>query len=311
MAFVVPPKSTADVLSRVGLFYFGVLIVGALLAYPIWNMLGGASAAWPFDKVVNRISLFTAVVGLVILILQLNVRDRTVLGLRASAYSDWRRYALAHFAIGTLVGVAMLVLLVWALLFLQVRTTDAEAIASGKLDEWMLRALVTGVVVAIWEEILFRGVLFGAFLRHARVWQAAFLSALIYAVLHFTRSRLEIVEPMWWSGLLLQWDALSHVLAWSNLDSFLALFSAGVVLAFLRVWTGSLWAPIGMHAGWVMVIYFSRKVTDDDTQAEWAWLTGNFDQIIGWLGLLGMSLMALKLAWLIRARLNQRLFDGA
>jgi membrane protease YdiL (CAAX protease family) len=311
LAFVVPPKSTRGVLARVGVFYLGVLLAGALLAYPMWNLLGGASAAWPFDKVVNRITLFTAVVGLVILILQLNVRDRGVLGLRASAYPDWRRYAFAHFAGGTLVGVAMLVLLVWALLFFDVRISDAEAMTSGRLEEWMLRAVVTGVVVAIWEEILFRGVLFGAFLRHARVWQAAFLSALIYAVLHFTRSRLEIVEPVWWSGLLLQWDALSHVLAWSNLDSFLALFSAGVVLAFLRVWTGSLWAPMGMHAGWVMVIYFSRKVTDDDTQAEWAWLTGNFDQIIGWLGMLGMSIMALKLAWLIRGRLNQRLFDGA
>ncbi len=309
MVFVVPPKSTAGVLSRVALFYVGVLIVGGLLAYPLWNLLGGPSAAWPFDKVVNRITLFTAVVGLLILIQQLNVRDRAVLGLRASAYSDWRGHAMRHFSIGTVVGILMLGLLVWALLFLQVRIPDAEAIASGRLDEWMLRAVVTGVVVAIWEEILFRGALLGAFLRHARVWQAALLSALIYAVLHFTRSRLEIVEPMWWSGLLLQGDALSHVIAWRNLDSFLALFSAGVVLAFLRVWTGSLWAPIGMHAGWVMVIYFSRKVTDDDSQATWAWLTGSFDQIIGWLGLLGMGLMALKLAWLIRKQLNRRIFS--
>lgn len=310
MVFVVPPKSTADVLSRVALFYLGILFVGGLLAYPLWHLLGGESAAWPFDKVVNRITLFTAVIGLVILILQLDVRDRAVLGLRATRFADWRRYALRHFAVGVLVGILMLAVLVWALLFLGVRVPDITAMASGKLDEWMLRALVTGLVVAIWEEILFRGVLFGAFLRHARVWHAALLSALIYAVLHFTRSRLEIIEPMWWSGLLLQWDALTHVIAWRNLDSFLALFSAGVVLAFLRVWTGSLWAPIGMHAGWVMVIYFSRKVTDDVPQAEWAWLTGSFDQIIGWLGLLGMSLMALKLAWLIRARLNQRIFDS-
>ncbi len=309
MAFVVPPKSTAQVLRRIALFYFGVLFVGGLLAFPLWNALGGESAAWSFGKVVNRITLFTAVIGLVILILQLNVRDRGLLGLRASAYADWRGYPWRHFLLGLLTGIAMLALLVWALMVLEIRLPDGHAIASGNLEQWLLRAIVTGIVVGIWEEILFRGVVLGAFLRHARVWQAVVLSALSYAALHFTRSRVEIVEPVWWSGLLLQWDARSHVLAWSNLDSFLALFSAGVVLAFLRVWTGSLWAPIGMHAGWVMVIYFTRKVTDDNPQTEWAWLTGNFDQIIGWLGLLGMSLMALKLAWLIRTQLNQRLFD--
>lgn len=309
MVFVVPPKSTSGVLARVAVFYFGVLLVGALLAYPIWNLLGAETAAWPFDKIVNRITLFTAVIGLVILILQLDVRNREVLGLHAAAQQGWRGYAGRHFLIGLCVGILMLGVLVWALLYLQIRLPDAEALSSDRINNWLLRAIITGIVVGIWEEILFRGVLLGAFLRHARVWQAAFLSALIYAALHFTRSRLEIVEPMWWSGLLLQWDALGHVVAWSNLDSFLALFSAGVVLAFLRVWTGSLWAPIGMHAGWVMVIYFSRKVTDDVPQAEWAWLTGSFDQIIGWLGLLGMSLMALKLAWLIRHQLNQRIFS--
>ncbi len=307
MAFVAPPESTAQVLLRIAIFYFGVLLVGAFLAFLVWHMLGAEAAPWPFGKLVNRATLFTAVVGLVVLVRQLQVGNLHVLGLRSLADAGWRRHSMGLFLGGLLVGLLMLGVLVWALLALGVRELDTQAWASGQRMNWLLRASVTGLVVAIWEEVLFRGVLLGALLRHAQLWRAAVLSALIYAALHFTRSQIGIVEPDWSSGLLLQLNALGNVLAWENLDSFLALFAAGVVLALLRAWSGSLWAPIGMHAGWVMVIYFSRKVTDEQTQSPWSWLIGNFDQIIGWLGFVGMTLMVIKLAWLARGQLSRRI----
>jgi uncharacterized protein len=80
-------------------------------------------------------------------------------------------------------------------------------------------AFVSLVVVApIAEELIFRGYLFGKLKKYAAVWISILLSAALFAVAHG------------------QWNVA--------LDTF----ALGIVLATLRVVTGSLWASIVLHA---------------------------------------------------------------
>ncbi|WIM67090.1 CPBP family intramembrane metalloprotease [Corynebacterium breve] len=81
-------------------------------------------------------------------------------------------------------------------------------------------AVVTvGVLVPLWEEMLFRGVIFGFLLGRGGVFTAVVASALIFALTH--------VAPM----------------------LFAYLFTLGIALGLLRVFHRNLWGPLLLHAG--------------------------------------------------------------
>ncbi|MCX8018654.1 MAG: CPBP family glutamic-type intramembrane protease, partial [Rhodocyclaceae bacterium] len=117
-------------------------------------------------------------------------------------------------------------------------------------------------------------------IRSAMAWSAG-----LYAVLHFMKpSALPEAMPFDASGAL--W-MLIHVFTdlcqWKHLDSGVALFLAGLLLAWVRERAGHLGWCIGIHAGWVFVIQLSRRLTDGNPDSVWGWLVGSYDGVIGWL----------------------------
>jgi hypothetical protein len=90
----------------------------------------------------------------------------------------------------------------------------------------------------------------------------------------------------WYSGFLV----LAHLFdQYADptllLDSFLALFAVGMLLALVRAKTGNIAWCIGLHAGWVMTIKVSKDITEADYGAEYAFLIGTYDGLIGYLAL--------------------------
>lgn len=83
--------------------------------------------------------------------------------------------------------------------------------------EYVMAFISLVIVAPIAEEVIFRGYLFGKLKKYAKVWISVVLSALLFAIAHF------------------QFNV--------GLDTF----ALGVVLALLRVVTGSLWASILLH----------------------------------------------------------------
>lgn len=75
------------------------------------------------------------------------------------------------------------------------------------------------VLVPLWEEMLFRGVIFGFLLGRAGVFTAVVASALVFALAH--------IAPM----------------------LFAYLFTLGIALGLLRVFHRNLWGPLLLHAG--------------------------------------------------------------
>ena len=67
-------------------------------------------------------------------------------------------------------------------------------------------------------------------------------------------------------------------------DAFLCLFAVGFVLASIRAKTGNIAACIGLHAGWVWVILFTRELTQNPSATRsLSFLLSQFDGFIGWL----------------------------
>ncbi|MCP5531928.1 MAG: CPBP family intramembrane metalloprotease [Akkermansiaceae bacterium] len=123
----------------------------------------------------------------------------------------------------------------------------------------LLRTLLPlALLLAAVQEVLFRGVAMGIFLRAMKPSAAIAMTALYFAAIHslLPAGRLDVADPdaggTGWEMLSL---VLRHLAEGSGfVGVFLPYFGLGALLAYARWRTASLWLPIGLHTGWL----FSR-----------------------------------------------------
>ncbi len=82
----------------------------------------------------------------------------------------------------------------------------------------------------------------------------------------------------------------------TSLDAFLCLTAVGVLLGLVRRFTGNIAACIGLHAGWVAVIYAVRETSERNPQSHATWLMSDYDGFIGWM-VLGWTLAIGWVLW--------------
>lgn len=117
---------------------------------------------------------------------------------------------------------------------------------------WML-ALAVGIATV--QEILFRGVALGIFLRAMPAKWAMAVSALLFALVHFLvpLPGVTVADP---DAERTGWEMLAKIFAQLAqprvvLGGFVPMLALGWVLAAARVRTNALWLSIGLHAGWI------------------------------------------------------------
>jgi membrane protease YdiL (CAAX protease family) len=148
----------------------------------------------------------------------------------------------------------------------------------------MGKVIPGAVVVALVEEILFRGMLLGIFLRAMRPAPAIALLSFLFAFVHFLQppplARVPDPEAAN-AGFVLLGQIFSRFADPLNLVSrFANLAAVGVVLAYARYRTASLWLPVGLHIGWVFGMGMFKAA---------AWPVGSLPEAARWL--VGMSLL--------------------
>jgi membrane protease YdiL (CAAX protease family) len=170
----------------------------------------------------------------------------------------------------------------------------------------LLQGIFTGFAVGFIEETFFRGAMQTVMTKDRAPVLAILLPSLVYASVHFLGGELRVPPDQihWASGFtvlgrLFERFAAPLVL----LDSFVALFSVGILLALVRRHTGSIAACIGLHAGWVCVITMLHSTTLHDPNAHWAWLVGSYDAVIGW-GAFGMIALLVAAFVMITTRVQ-------
>jgi uncharacterized protein len=266
----------------------GALIVASALTYPAWLLVATISVE-PVHRVMNRLAMLLALVGLVYLTRRLGLADRESMG-----YGMLRGQFLRQLVIGWVAGVGLMLPLVVFLFSLDIR--EIKAGFDGSWSAVVLGGIVSGLVVAFIEETFFRGVLFSAIRRTSGVAWAVLAPSLLYAALHFLGGKIRVAadEVTWSHGFIVLsrlFERYAEPLSFA--DSFLALLMLGVLLAIVRLRTGAIAACIGLHAAGVCVIAVLRQasvVASGTPYAEWV---GTYDGVIGWAALLWFAMIAL------------------
>ena len=271
------------------LYLLGCLFLAALLTWPLIQT-GWIDQA-P-QKVMGRLAQVLILAGLWPLLRTAGVANRADLG-----YGTPRGEFLRALGLGWLMGLAILTLLALALVGLGVRVPNPTDL--DRLAPKAIQALVGGLLVAMLEETFFRGAMYAAVTRYGSALSAILWTALLYALLHFMRPRGLPDGVLYdWSG---NWQIFLSTFTspwqWRNLDSFAALALVGVFLGLVRRRTGHIGWCIGLHAGWVFVIQVTRYLTAESNAAPLAWLTGDYDGVIGWLAAGWIGVLAIGLAW--------------
>lgn len=161
--------------------------------------------------------------------------------------------AWLHLTTGFLLAGSLLTLMVWLLLL------TGWFSLTHPLDwiEATRESLASAAFAGLVEEWIFRGILLGIFLRSLRPAVAIVSVSLLFAALHFLLppDGVKVMNPdsldsgFRMISLIIQRFMHPQTFALS----FITLFAMGLILAYARYRTASLWLPIGLHTGWVFV----------------------------------------------------------
>lgn len=259
--------------------YLAAVFVGGGLLAPwfYWAANGTAildpASVPPFHRFVNRSMLVVALVGLWPLAYCCRLDSWRSVGLKREP--GWLKDAGKGFLLGfaTLGAVATGSILSENRVF-------AFSGEFGPLASTLAAAAGTALIVSILEEIMFRGVVFGA-LRQIYHWTIALVaSSGLYSILHFFQTPTLTGEVTWSSGLqFLPSMFRGFIDPALVVPGFFVLLLAGAVLAAAYERRGTIFFAIGLHAGWIFclksygaltrlgpahneILWGSRKVTD-------------------------------------------------
>ena len=284
--------------ARLLLYLVGVLLVGALLAPPLF-WLGQwviAQGFWPrlarydFHSYFDRAVLIAALVLLWPLFRSFRVRSWGDLELEKNSGAG------TDFGVGFAIAALPLLCAGAVLIALPI-----YSLRHPFLWQKMPTVLVAALVVPILEELLFRGFILGVLLRSCSRLGAVLITSALFAIVHFVKppAFLPNESVNWWTGFI----ALGRSFAQFGepllfIGGFFTLFVVACILADARLLTRSLWLPIGLHAGWIFANGVFSKASHRDLLAL-PWL--GKDLLVGIVPL-GIALLswALLRAWVNR-----------
>lgn len=282
--------SHSSALPKLLLYLFAVMVGGALFA-PVLFDVGHGALGWlktsaagqtglgkalasaieraHFTRFFNRAVLVCAVVFIWPFLRSVQL-DRALL----PSWKPWSR-GLKQALTGFALAAGLLLLMGFA--FFQLGAYQFRADPGW----WKLSAPITAALGAsVVEEFFFRALLLGLFLRTMTSRSAIVWATFVFAIVHFLKPpegwKIADDQVAWTSGFAVLGQIAK---GFGDVDFLLAefatLFAVGGVLTLARMRTGSLWAGIGLHAGWV----FGLK-----------WFSGLMSYQKGWLPWIGPNL---------------------
>ena len=284
-------------LARILTYFAGVILLGALLAPPLY-WAGQALAArgvmtflaeTDFQKFFNRAVLIAAIALVWPMARWLRVDGWRGLGLDPDP-RWWRRF-LAGFAIAGLVVAAMAAAYIAFDVYHWKKTLPWGAVPA---------VFVSAICVALLEETLFRGAMFGLFRRSMPPRAALCCVTSIFAAVHFLKpmDSFTVRDVAWTSGFSLL-PQMFHQFAepMTLLAGFTTIFTLGWIVGAATLRTRSLWLGIGFHAGLVFVKMSFSKFTKRDAE-HLPWIGDELQ--IGLVPVAAIALGGLLVAWWLR-----------
>ena len=219
-----------------------------------------------FHRYVKRSMEGLALLGLWLLLRYTKVNSWRDIGW-VKPYGQW-----PWFGRGLLLGLASLAAAATVPLLV-----EAREFAHGQSLMWWAHKLseifAGALALALLEETLFRGALFGLLRRDFNWRWAALASSLLFAAAHFITQKPVVETITWTSGIATLPDMLESF--WSTQfgpAKFTNLLLAGMTLCGLWQKTGNLYCSIGTHAGWIICFRINEFTTESlggESSAIW------------------------------------------
>ena len=263
-------------LSLHGVRITAIYLVGAVVAASILAWLLDGVIPFSYEKVLSRGVLLFCALGLVPLWRYAGLSSTDV-GLKPVVARD----LLPSFILG------VLLLLPPMLFYLVVGYRVADDRVTALSIEFLLRVLAilgAAALVGLFEEALFRGLLFSALRRRSSVAIASVWVGIAYAAVHFLgagSSLPEVHDVQWYTGIMVVGAALGGLAdPLGYWDSFIALALLGGLLCVVRDRLG-LWWCIGLHWAFVFGIRTYKELTVRDVVSPYAVTAGSYDNFVG------------------------------
>ncbi|HMP89567.1 MAG TPA: CPBP family intramembrane metalloprotease [Kiritimatiellia bacterium] len=264
----IPNKKPRPLLAVLLLFTIPILI-GAAISPSVFNFLrelGETTDSYQklttasFERITNRCVMLVAVIILYPVIRMTGLWPDVKKGLAPS--SERMRDLYASMLIGGL-SMSMVFLVGWQLGAFEM---SPRLPGIGKITAKVAGFATGAVFIGVFEEIFFRGFVFGALRIRLGFTAALVVSSIIFSGIHFFRPMHpeEITVAEWSSGFAL----IPHMFArfeWERDMMFATtLFVMGLTLATFYHRRGNLYFIIGLHGSWVLAMQagafiFNRK----------------------------------------------------
>jgi len=215
--------------------------------------LGTACDRARFSRYFNRALMLSSVVLLPAMFGRIRYlrRKEPLPPKKAAALSA--SHGIAQWFTGLILAGGLLWMLGMALELAGAFEPTAKQISLGRI---MSKAVVPALAVSVIEEWLFRGLLLGIWLKLAKPIPACIGTSLVFAFVHFLEpaNGAEIEDPFSaGAGFVLLGRIFSHFMAPQFIIAeFSTLFTVGLILAWAKIRTNSLWFPMGLHTGWIL-----------------------------------------------------------
>ncbi len=260
----------------------GILAVSAVLAPLVSPWL-----PFTFPRVLSRIVLVLVVGWLIFLVVRSGGFDLRKYGL------VWEKGSGLRLLQGLLLGFGTLLVMSVVEMPFGVRVwqfTFGETIWPLKLLKYIFSALFIG----LFEEFLFRGLLFRTLSPRTRLIPALFLTNIIYSLSHFLRysGTDTFPRPDFFSSLEVYRSLLEPFTRPGDIwAGAIGLFLFGMVLSYGYLRTENLILSIGLHAGAVFFLKMDRWFIHVETEQYKIWFGGTdlHASVIGWVFILLMG----------------------
>jgi len=264
--------------------FTGLIALGlagiAFLGYPAWLLISPFLDNPKFHRISSRVGMALLAIGFVFVVRRLRMADRQSLGF---GLPTGEFVAQVFKALGF--GILLMMPALLTMLALDMRQLVGEPLSVIEWIKLAVGAVITGLTVALIEETFLRGAMQFAITRESGARLAVVLTSLVYAATHFIgRYRVKAADVNAGSGI----DMLAYAVADFSqpmhfIDAFLCLVAVGILLGMTRVYTGNIAACIGLHAGWVAVIYVVNETSKREVGSPLSWMLGDVNGFLGWM----------------------------
>ena len=260
-------RATPRPLLAVFLLFALPILIGAAIAPYIFNGLQALSEVTDnlgkltdakFERVASRCVMLVAVIILYPVIRMTGLMPQVKAGLKGSP----ARFRELGWSVA--LGCASIIVLYGIGYLLGAYSVDLRHTSPGRFLLTFTEYLVGAVFIGLFEEVFFRGFIFGALRSRLGFMIALLLSSAIFSTVHFLRPLYpEPIETAnWYTGFAIL-PYMFERFVWPRDLLFAAtLFVMGLTLATFYEKRGSLYLIIGLHGGWVLAMRTGAYLLD-------------------------------------------------